>query len=483
MEIISDYQNLIDYSIDLLNKKQVNYGEVRYTKDMILKIIARDMKVSEFNRSSDHGIGIRVQVEKGAPLAFVSTSDLSKESIKMLIEEAVQNSLSLSRISKEEINFSQQSINKKNITHLSNNSIFDATITEIKDYVITHSKLIKDQGVSSASCGLAGLIRFKHIMTTEGNDISYMVDGVGYRGDATIRKMGKFESFAERKGGTIGFKALLNDLEKSEIAEEIGKTVITMITGKSIDSGSYDVIIDPAFSGLLAHESFGHMTEADSIVTRESALSDRIGERFAPEFVSIADDSTLDKGAWNFIDDEGIQGQKSIILDHGILEKFLSDRLNAYQLDTTSTGNSRAQDYGYSPIVRMTNTCFLPGDFTFDEMLEDIKLGIFCKGHAGGEAGNTGKFSFRSQVSYLIENGEITNVLSGVTLNGNILEYLGKIDAVGKKFELTVDCGFGGCGKGGQTALVGLGGSYLRFRNVNITGSLKRSMPKGMMMK
>ncbi|MFW9993144.1 MAG: TldD/PmbA family protein, partial [Candidatus Odinarchaeota archaeon] len=195
------------------------------------------------------------------------------------------------------------------------------------------------------------------------------------------------------------------------------------------------------------------------------------------------DDATQKKGAWNYIDDEGVQGQRTVLLNKGMLETYMTDRINAYYLNTKSTGNSRAQDYGYAPIVRMTNTMFLPQDHSFEEMLKDIKQGIFCKGHAGGEAGNTGNFSFRSPVNYLIENGEITGTVSGVTLNGNILEFLGKIDAVGKEFELEVDCGFGGCGKGDQRAYVGLGGTFLRFRKVNVTGTSPKMMAKGMLMK
>ena len=112
-----------------------------------------------------------------------------------------------------------------------------------------------------------------------------------------------------------------------------------------------------------------------------------------------------------------------------------------------------------------------------------VNHGLFLKGHAGGESGTTGKFSFRSQVGFLIENGEISDIISSVTLNGNILEYLKKIDAVGRDFSLEVDCGFGGCGKGGQRALVGLGGPYIRFRDISVTSLAKPKMPMMGMMK
>ncbi len=483
MFISEDYLEFVEFAINQLHKKNINFGEVRYTKEIELKVIARDKEISEIKRSNDQGIGIRVQFTKDSPLTFVSTSNLTKKSISTIIEEAIEGSKTLSQFSNVKIALSPQSIIKKDLKKFSNDSLINRDITEIKDYVITHSSQIKEIGVSSASCGLAGLVSYKHIMTTEGTEIKFLVDGVGYRGDATIREMGKFQTYLDRQGGTFGFKRLETLIEDKELAKDIGNTVKTIIKGKSVQTGSYDVIIDPAFAGLLAHESFGHMTEADSVTNNSSALGDRLGERFAPEFVSIVDDATLEDGAWNFVDDEGTLGLRTVMLNNGVLEKYISDRLNANKLGTISTGNSRAQDYGYAPIVRMTNTCFKPQDYSLDEMISEIKNGIYCKGHAGGEAGTTGKFSFRSQVGYLIKDGELVDTLVGPTLNGNILEYLNKIDAVGKDFELTVDCGFGGCGKGGQRALVGLGGTHIRFRNVAVTGAKKMSMPKGMMMK
>ncbi|MHA1973926.1 MAG: TldD/PmbA family protein [Candidatus Hodarchaeales archaeon] len=478
MEISTDYQKSLDYAISYLNKSSVFFGEVRYTKHLELKVIARDSKISEIKRSLDQGIGIRVQNSKGAPLTFVSSSNLEKNSIQNIIDEAIKSSKVLDNFSSEKRTYlaEQPTLNKK-VFHDSKDSVFDTDLSELKDYALNHASVIKEQGVSSASCGLAGVNQFKHIVNTEGTDIQFFVDGVGYKGDATLRGMGKFKTYSERQGGTFGLKDLLALLEKREFAQEVGSTVKLMAGGKDIDSGTYDVVIDPAFAGLLAHESFGHMTEADAITNSESALTDRLGEELAPDYVSIIDDPTFDQGAWNLVDDEGVMGNRNQILDKGVLRNFMSDRANAYQLGTVSTGNSRAMDYSHPPIVRMTNTCFLAGDHSFDEIIEDVQHGIFLKGHAGGESGNTGKFSFRSQVGYLIENGKLTDVISSVTLNGNILEYLNKIDAVGKDFDLTVDCGFGGCGKGGQRALVGLGGTYLRFRNVAVT-AIKRKMPK-----
>ncbi|MFW9995645.1 MAG: PmbA/TldA family metallopeptidase, partial [Candidatus Odinarchaeota archaeon] len=274
MEILNEYSDILDHARNILEQKDLVYGEIRYTKEVELQVIARDSKIQEIKRSSDHGIGIRVQYQKGAPLTFSSTSDLSKESISAIIDEAISASKVLAQSIKQESHLAFQEPLSEKIMEMAKNSLLETDLTFIKYFALAETATIKEKGVSSASCGLAGISRFKHVITTEGTDISFLVGGTGYKADATIRQKGRFHTYGERKGGTYGFKDLISELERQETASDVGKTVMTMVEGKAVKTGTYDVIVDPIFSGLLAHESFGHMTEADSITTRESALTD-----------------------------------------------------------------------------------------------------------------------------------------------------------------------------------------------------------------
>jgi TldD protein len=116
----------------------------------------------------------------------------------------------------------------------------------------------------------------------------------------------------------------------------------------------------------------------------------------------------------------------------------------------------------------MSNTYLAPGDMSFEELLEDIKDGIYLKGSRGGQV-DTGKgnFQFNATEAYKIENGELKDHYRDVSLSGNILETLMGVDAIGSDFKLSV----GFCGKDGQTAPVGDGGPHTKILNAMVGGS------------
>lgn len=153
-------------------------------------------------------------------------------------------------------------------------------------------------------------------------------------------------------------------------------------------------------------------------------------------------------------------------MKNGILKSFINSRETAYQLNMNPTGNARAA-FGHEPLVRMSNTYLKPRDQSFDELIEDVKEGVYLKGSRGGQVDTTrGTFQFNAERSFKIENGRITTPLRDVSMSGNILEVLKNVDAVGSDFK--INAGF--CGKYGQTVAVGDGGPHIRIKNVLIGG-------------
>jgi TldD protein len=126
-----------------------------------------------------------------------------------------------------------------------------------------------------------------------------------------------------------------------------------------------------------------------------------------------------------------------------------------------SNGGARAESYAVRPLVRMSNTFIEKGDYSFEEIIEDIDRGIYAKGTRGGQVDTAkGSFQFSAQEAFLIEKGKITMPLRDVSLSGMTLQILKNIDAVGKDFILG-DPGF--CGKG-QLVPVGDGGPHIRIK-------------------
>jgi TldD protein len=132
-----------------------------------------------------------------------------------------------------------------------------------------------------------------------------------------------------------------------------------------------------------------------------------------------------------------------------------------------TTGNARAIDYRHPPIVRMTNTLIEPGKVTFEEMIGDIKEGVYVKNWYGGMT-SMEMFTFSAGEAYMIRNGKVAELLRPVVLTGNVFTTLENIDAIGDDLEMNEG---GGCGKGAQSPLpVSNGSPHIRIRNCLVGG-------------
>jgi TldD protein len=193
-----------------------------------------------------------------------------------------------------------------------------------------------------------------------------------------------------------------------------------------------------------------------------------LGRKFGWESLNIVDDATIPglRGSYKY-DDEGVAAARTYLIREGVLTGRLHSRETAAKMGEPLTGNARALDYRYPPIVRMSNTFIEPGLFSFEELLSDIKEGIYAKNWYGGTT-SMEMFTFSAGEAYMIRNGKIAELLRPVMLTGNVFSTLKNIEAVGN--DLGMNQG-GGCGKGEQAPLpVSNGSPHIRIRNCLVGG-------------
>jgi TldD protein len=278
------------------------------------------------------------------------------------------------------------------------------------------------------------------------------------------------------RGGSIGLEHLKM---KNYTPEDIGKNAAVWakekINAKAAPAGKFRAFCDNLLVGILAHESFGHLTEGDFVVSKGSPIHDKLGKRLGSEHVTIIDEGVVPLeekicSFWLPYDDQGVKTERNILIEKGILKEFLHSRSTAKLLKANPTGNARAINFTFAPIPRMKNTYFTPGDLTEEEAIEKLGEGIYAIQTLGGQVNMDGSFLFKAVRGYWIENGEKKYSLKDVTLTGNILELLQNVEGATK--DLAMFSGyFGGCGKGGQSPLpVGFGGPKLLIDNVRFGG-------------
>ncbi|HKW51581.1 MAG TPA: TldD/PmbA family protein [Candidatus Eisenbacteria bacterium] len=255
------------------------------------------------------------------------------------------------------------------------------------------------------------------------------------------------------------------------VAREAARQAVTLLTAGPAPAGAMPVVIGPGWGGVLIHESFGHASEGDGISRGTSLLSGRIGTKIASPLLRVIDNAQWPNGRGSYaVDDEATPGQRTVLIDGGVLQSYLLDRQSAGLLSMRSTGNGRRMTYRQWPIPRMTNTYIDRGVSDPSSLLNGITKGFYAAEMAGGSVDTTsGNFNFSVRLGNLIENGQITKPVRGAILIGNSLETMMKIEGIGN--DLVVEQTRGTCGKDGQMVPVGVGQPTVRFSSITVGGT------------
>ena len=236
---------------------------------------------------------------------------------------------------------------------------------------------------------------------------------------------------------------------------------------KPCKKGKYPVILSPMAAGMFAHESFGHKSEADFMLGDEQMAKEWVlGKKVGSDILSIVDTGADFGSGYVPFDDEGTRCTKTYLIKDGILCGRLHSATTAAALDEELTGNARAIDCKFEPIVRMTNTYIEPGNSTFDELVAGIDDGYFIDTVSHGSGGST--FTIAPSIAYEIKNGKLGGPVKISVVTGDVFETLMKIDGLSDEtvFE---DGVFGGCGKMEQFPLHVLdGGPFVRVKEMNV---------------
>lgn len=271
----------------------------------------------------------------------------------------------------------------------------------------------------------------------------------------------------EVAGGFIGFE-FFDKNKPEDIAKKALNRALTQLDAPFAPSGTMPVVLSSEAGGTMIHEAIGHGLEADIAGNGLSVYSDKIGEQVASRLITVIDDSSLTgkRGFYRF-DDEGTYSNKNVLVENGVLKKYMSDRLSYIKYGYELTGNGRRQSYEHIPIVRMSNTMIDRGKSNPEDIIKSVDEGIFVKKMGGGQVNTvTGDFVFDVMEGYAIKRGVVGEAVSGATLMGNGPEILKNIDMVGSDLGF----GIGTCGKDGQGAPVADAQPTLRIPSIIVGG-------------
>ena len=311
-------------------------------------------------------------------------------------------------------------------------------------------------------------------LNSEGSEIRGEFSRVSYFYFAGILESGEFEQSTGELGSTGGYEYF----DSVNLPEHISNDIVAIknaMHANHMNPGKMDVVIGPEISGIVAHESAGHPTEYDRIVGREGALAGesfltgkKLPMKIGSEAVSVIDDPSM-KGSYGFYvyDDEGIRSRKRYLYRKGYTDEFVHNRESAARQGVEPNGGGRSSSWNMEPLPRMSTTYIEPGDYTFDELVEGVKEGVYVKNFTEWNIDDV-RFNekYVGKEAYRISKGKIAEQVRRPVIETNTIKFYSAIDAVAREMEFFA----GACGKGDpeQAVDVWMGGPHARLRDLYI---------------
>ena len=465
---------ILEYAIEKALELGAQYAEARFEDKKGTGLMIKNGSPEGVELRVEKGIGIRVLVDGG--MGFASTNELSNESVLKAVERATKLARAASKVRNEPVVFSEEDFHRVYYEVKMKKDLRDISPEEKMELLKKMEEEVKGTGVNVPMRFIRYTDELWHkvFANSEGAYVESVIPRVSVVYNLVVFENNQMEQapFIER-----AFSGGFELIEKDEPWDRAAKDVLALKKlineGQKPPEGKVDLVISPEVAGIAVHESVGHPYELDRIMGREAAQAGEsfvkpsmLGERIGTEEVTVIEDPTI-PNSWGFYlyDDEGVKARPRYLIRNGVINEFLMNREYAAKLGMHSNAAARAISYKREPIVRMANTYLAPGDYKFEELIEDVKLGVYMVSFNEWNIDDR-RYQQRyiGREAYLIENGELKHPVRRPILEITTKALWSSVDAVGKEVEYYP----GTCGKGepSQGVPVWMGGAAARLRDI-----------------
>lgn len=475
----TNWDELADLALKHVMASGAEYGDIRLLCSTSQSISGEDRRIASIRDMEDNGFGVRVLYHGG--WGFAASSVLSSEEVPRVAELAVDIAKGSASLASEKVRLVDEPIHRERVVTTSRIDPFTVPL-EQKTTLLGEvmDTLQRQPEVVRSSATLWARRDRKLFVSTEGTKLDFDLLAVQGEFTATARHDGRF---ASRTFATPHLRTGYELIEAANFLAEaprIAAQAVEKVKAPPVRPGTYDLVLDPEHLSLTMHESCGHPSELDRALGYEAnyagtsfLTTEKRGVfRYGSSCVNlVADNTEPETLAATGYDDDGVACQKWDIVREGIFVGYCTNREVASKIgDARSTGSNRADSWGSVPIVRIANIGLEPGIHSLDDLLADVKRGIYIEGHGSYSIDQRRyNFQFGGDAFWLVENGKRTQMLRDVIYHGITPEFWQSCDGVADRRHRQ-RFGFITCGKGqpGQSGWMTHAASHARFRHVAV---------------
>ncbi len=474
---MKDSKDLAEYCVEFGEKLGAEYVEARFVNDTVRGLAFRNGMLVSGGFTPSSGIGVRVLID--GSMGFASFDRLERGLAEETITTAVKMAKNAKR--KNPIDLGKPIANEAKWKMKAKEPLNDVDIDTIKEFCTEINQQMA--GLASFVFLFNAKVIEQYLVTSEGTKIdsqlSYLILLAILTAQAPSGSEQKFLDMTLAGGWERIRDTGLIENVKDEV-ERLQKAAETAVKIDDLLTQPIDMVVGPEVAGIIAHENVGHPSEGDRIMGREGAQAGesfwrdlKIGEsRVGSDAVNVSEDPTITKTSGYYVyDDEGVKARKRELIKDGILHEPLLNREFGTKFGTGSNAAARATGFNREPIIRMANTFFEPGDYSFEELVEDVKLGVYMRSFQEWNIDDRRYQSkYTGSEAYLIKNGEITDTMvKRPIMETTSIGLLSAVDAVSKNLRFDFP---GTCGKSDPTQGIPVyaGGGDIRFRDIRLGG-------------
>ncbi|HEV8540631.1 MAG TPA: TldD/PmbA family protein [Nitrospiraceae bacterium] len=476
-----DWDEKADLVLQRLHAAGVEYGDLRIVDSTSQAVHGQDRRIATVQDSRDVGFGVRALV--GGAWGFAASSVMTAGEVLRITNLAVEIAKGSAQLATDRVRLCEEPVHTDAVVTTCRTNPFEVpleTKTTLLQEVMEY--LHRQPGIARSSAQLWARRDRKLFVSTEGSRLQF--DLIASQGEITATAVDhRTGRFASRSFSTpylrTGYE-LIEDANFLREAPRVAAQAVEKVSAPQAEPGVYDLVLDPEHLSLTIHESCGHPSELDRALGYEANYAgtsfltpDKLGRfRYGSSHVNlIADNTEPETLAATGYDDDGVACQRWDIVRQGLFVGYCTNREVAPKIgQTRSRGSNRADSWGSVPIVRIANIGLEPGRGTLDDLIADVRRGIYIEGHDSFSIDQRRyNFQFGGDAFWLIENGRRTHMLQDVIYHGITPEFWGSCDGVAdpshrRRF------GFITCGKGqpGQSGWMTHAAAHARFRNVNV---------------
>ena len=238
----------------------------------------------------------------------------------------------------------------------------------------------------------------------------------------------------------VGSSHYVKDIDVSSTANEFAETVVKSLgTQKIEDSFKGEMLLTPMAANEMIEEVIAYAINSDALQKKSSHFAGKIGKQVASDLLTVEDDATnVDGLNASSFDREGVPHRRNVVIEKGILKKFLYNTYTASKDGVRSTGNAGGSTSS-PPMVSTTNFLIKPMRSSIDTLISEIDKGILISRFSGNVNPVNGDFSGVVKGGRLIMHGAVQHAVKEVMVAGNVFEALRRLNGVSRERKVIYD--------------------------------------------